>query len=187
MRISFCSLYEEGKDRGMLSKYLVSSIMMASLAIHGICLSQTASKTRTLSTNGDSELQVTVDQEERSSTDSDVKNSLAKSPNSTYILSSQTPDRSTSAVVLYDFTTGSDKYYGTTSAAKELETNVWGMISGDASGNGEVQADDKESYWRVEVGLSGYKASDFNLNGEVQADDKESYWRVNVGRGSQVP
>ena len=87
----------------------------------------------------------------------------------------------------YNFTDNSSKYYGGTLAANELETDVWGMITGDANMNGEVQADDKENYWRVEVGLPGYKASDFNLNGEVQADDKESYWRINVGKGSQVP
>ncbi|MCB9219930.1 MAG: hypothetical protein H6610_10790 [Ignavibacteriales bacterium] len=36
-------------------------------------------------------------------------------------------------VVTYDFTTGSDKYYGTTAAAKEVSTGVWAMIAGDAN------------------------------------------------------
>jgi len=92
-----------------------------------------------------------------------------------------------SSALSYDFTDNSNKVYGGTNGAAELETDVWGMITGDANNNEEVQADDKETIWRVYVGLSGYRPSDFNLNGEVQADDKEIYWRANAGKGSQVP
>ena len=34
---------------------------------------------------------------------------------------------------------------------------------------------------------NGYRSADFNLNGNVQADDKENFWRLNVGLGSSVP
>jgi len=87
----------------------------------------------------------------------------------------------------YDFTMGSDKFYGATVGAKELESGVWGMITGDASGNGQVQNDDKNDYWQVQVGMAGYQSADFNLNGQVQNDDKNDYWQFNVGRGTQVP
>ena len=103
------------------------------------------------------------------------------------VMSAEAQTLNSVSALSYDFTDNSNKYYGGTAAANEMEQNVWGMISGDANGNGEVQADDKENFWRVDVGLSGYRSSDFNLNGEVQADDKENYWRLNVGRGTQVP
>jgi len=87
---------------------------------------------------------------------------------------------------VYDFTDNSNKYYGTL-GCKSLGGSKWGMITGDANGNGEVQADDKENDWRTQVGLNGYRSADFNLNGQVQADDKENYWRLNAGLGSKVP
>lgn len=89
-------------------------------------------------------------------------------------------------VTSYDFTTGSNKFYGS-NGAKELEQNVWGMIAGDANDNGEVQNNDGENYWKLENGTGGYKNSDFNLNGQVQNNDYENYWKPNNGRGSQVP
>ena len=88
---------------------------------------------------------------------------------------------------LYDFTTGSEKFYGGNAAAKELEANIWGMIAGDGNGNGQVQNDDSENIWKPDNGTSGYKNSDYNMNGQVQNDDNEDYWKPNNGRGSQVP
>jgi Glycosyl hydrolases family 31 TIM-barrel domain/Glycosyl hydrolase family 31 C-terminal domain len=87
----------------------------------------------------------------------------------------------------YDFTTSSDKYYGSTEGAVKLETNVWGMIAGDANGNGQIQNNDSEDIWKPANGISGYKNADYNMNGEVQNNDNENYWKVNNGRGSQVP
>ncbi|MFB3041480.1 MAG: hypothetical protein ACE1ZS_06720, partial [Candidatus Poribacteria bacterium] len=88
---------------------------------------------------------------------------------------------------LYDFTAGTDKFFGTASAATELESGVFGMYAGDANGNGQVQNDDKNVEWKSQVGEAGYKDADFNMNGQVQNDDKNEYWLVNVGRGTQVP
>lgn len=76
--------------------------------------------------------------------------------------------------------------YGENSV-KELETGVWGMYAGDASGNGQIQINDKNDYWWPQVGASGYKSGDFNLDGEVQTSDKNDYWWLNVGVGMQVP
>ena len=87
----------------------------------------------------------------------------------------------------YDFTTGSDKYYGSTLGTVELETNAWGMIAGDGNGNGQVQNNDSEEIWKPDNGISGYKNADYNMNGEVQNNDNENYWKVNNGRGTQVP
>ena len=92
-----------------------------------------------------------------------------------------------SVAVLYDFTTGSNQFYGDSSGSKRLETGVWGMMAGDANGNGQVQNNDSENYWKPNNGTAGYKNSDFNLNGQVQNNDNENYWKPNNGRGSQVP
>ncbi len=84
----------------------------------------------------------------------------------------------------YDFTGGGA--YGTNAMANLGGTPAkYGMWAGDADGNGQIQNSDKNSYWQVQVGLSGYQSADFNLNGQVQNNDKNSYWSVNVGLGTQ--
>lgn len=92
-----------------------------------------------------------------------------------------------STVSNYDFTTSSSQFYGGADGAIELESGVWGMISGDGDGNGQVQNYDSENIWKPDNGTSGYKNSDFNLNGQVQNNDNENYWKPNNGRGTQVP
>lgn len=84
-----------------------------------------------------------------------------------------------------NFTTALSTYYGRD--AKLLESGIYGMYAGDANGNGQVQNDDKNDYWKNVVGSSGYVSADFNLNGQVQNDDKNDFWKPNVGRGTQVP
>ncbi|MFQ5751468.1 MAG: hypothetical protein ACE5HI_05675, partial [bacterium] len=101
------------------------------------------------------------------------------------IMSADAVTLSKSSSILYDFTTGPDKFFA--SDAKKLETGVYGMYTGDANGNDQIQNDDKNDFWKIEVGTGGYKSADFNLNGEVQNDDKNDFWRNNVGRGTQVP
>ena len=86
----------------------------------------------------------------------------------------------------YDFTTAQTQANGTNSM-KDLGSGVYGMWTGDADGNGQIQNSDKNSYWQVQVGLAGYQSADFDLNGQVQNNDKNSYWSVNVGLGTQVP
>ena len=76
--------------------------------------------------------------------------------------------------------------YGENSV-KELETGAWGMYTGDANSNGQIQTNDKNDYWWLQVGTSGYKSGDFNLNGQVQTSDKNDYWWLNVGIGTQAP
>ena len=85
---------------------------------------------------------------------------------------------------LYDFTIADTQFKADYAAL--LETGVYGMIAGDANGNGQVQNDDKNDIWKVQVGTAGYKSADYNLNGEVQNDDKNDIWKLNVGTGTQV-
>jgi hypothetical protein len=101
------------------------------------------------------------------------------------VMTTNSVQLSNGSSTLYDFSTGTGQYYG--SGAKELETGVFGMYTGDANGNNQVQNDDKNVEWASQVGAAGYRGADFNLNGQVQNDDKNIFWNANVGAGTQVP
>jgi hypothetical protein len=101
------------------------------------------------------------------------------------VMSATSHQLNNSSSTLYDFSTGTSQYYGTN--AKELEIGVFGIYTGDANGNNQVQNDDKNVDWAAQVGGAGYRSADFNLNGQVQNDDKNVYWNANVGAGTQVP
>lgn len=56
------------------------------------------------------------------------------------------------------------------------------MIAGDANSDGQINAVDKNGYWRLQNGLPfDYINSnaDFNLDGSVNAVDKNAFWRIN--------
>jgi PKD repeat protein len=76
----------------------------------------------------------------------------------------------TNTVVSYDFTTGPDKYFGGTNACVELEPDVWGLIGGDADGDGRITPVDREIVER-QRGKTGYLQGDLNLDGKVDGDD----------------
>jgi hypothetical protein len=90
-----------------------------------------------------------------------------------------------SGSAFYDLSTSQSQAYGS-NAMKDLGS-VFGLVSGDANGNGQIQNNDSETFWAVQNGQSGYKEGDFNLNGQVQNNDRETYWSSNNGRGTQVP
>ena len=85
---------------------------------------------------------------------------------------------------LYDFTAAENKFYGT-GGAKELETGIWGMWSGDTDRNGSVDAADRNATWNNR-NTSGYSDSDVNLSGVVDAADRNSTWN-NRNKTSSVP
>jgi len=87
---------------------------------------------------------------------------------------------------LYDMRNNVANVYGT-NAVKDLGDGNYGMVSGDANGNGQIQNNDSETFWAVQNGQSGYREGDYNLNGQVQNNDRETYWVPNNGRGTQVP
>ena len=101
---------------------------------------------------------------------------------------SANPINLSAETTVYDFSTDQAQAYGTNPMVEVDTTNhVYAMPTGDANGNGQVQNDDKNDYWKIEVGTAGYKGSDFNLNGQVQNDDVNDYWKHTVGKGTQVP
>ncbi len=79
---------------------------------------------------------------------------------------SANPIAYTNTVVTYDLTTGSAQYYGGTNACVQIDSNAWGMIAGDADGDGKITAVDKV-ICSNQLGQTGYKAGDFNLDGVV--------------------
>lgn len=90
----------------------------------------------------------------------------------------------------YDFTTSlSQAYSAGGDALVEIETGVFAMISGDANGDGSVNAIDRNLYWRPENGqpFDYSKPADFNMDGAINAIDRNLHWRLNNGKSTQVP
>ncbi len=85
----------------------------------------------------------------------------------------------------YDFTTGSDKYYGGAAGAKELQSGVWGMIAGDSNGSGIVTSSDKDPI-NTNLNSNGYYSSDINMSGIVSSADKDLV-NANNNMATQVP
>lgn len=84
---------------------------------------------------------------------------------------------------LFDFRTGTDKYFG--EDAKFLEDGVYGLYAGDADGSGTVDASDRSSTWN-ERNRSGYLGADCNLSGTVDASDRSIAWN-NRNTSTGVP
>lgn len=87
----------------------------------------------------------------------------------------------------YNFSTSANQVFGGSLGYKEIAPGVWGMISGDGNGDGEINTLDKISIWLNQTGQSGYKAADFDLGGRVDNQDKNENWLENLNKGSQVP
>jgi hypothetical protein len=85
----------------------------------------------------------------------------------------------------YDFSF-IDNIYGR-GGVKQISIGIYAMAAGDASNNNSIAPSDRNSYWRIQTGQSGYKSADFNLNGNVSPSDLNRYWRVNAGMGTSVP
>jgi len=87
---------------------------------------------------------------------------------------------------IYNFTTGEGQVYGGTNGHKEIASGIWGLFSGDADANSEIDNKDKNDLWKAQNGNSGYLSSDFDLNGQVQSADKTGQWKDNAGNCSQI-
>jgi len=68
---------------------------------------------------------------------------------------------------------------------KDLGGGFFGMYSGDASKDGQIDADDRASTWN-ERNLTGYKYEDVTIDGQVDADDRAITWN-NRNIVSQLP
>jgi hypothetical protein len=86
----------------------------------------------------------------------------------------------------YNFTTGMGQAYGDFNAHKEVVTGIWGMASGDADADGEVDNKDKNDIWKIQMGSTGYLNGDFDMNGQVEMIDKIAKWKPNTGNCSFI-
>jgi hypothetical protein len=87
--------------------------------------------------------------------------------------------------ISYDFTTaGSQAYNG---GQINMGNDVYGMISGDADGNGTIELPDKIQQWTDQSGNTGYLNSDVNLDGQVNNNDKNDWWLKNLYLQTEIP
>ncbi|MBU4445989.1 MAG: hypothetical protein L6422_06615, partial [Candidatus Marinimicrobia bacterium] len=88
------------------------------------------------------------------------------------------------SAALYDFTSGSDKYYGA-GGVKELESGVWGMYGGDCNQDGNITVADNNIIMNNRND-EGYEDGDINLDGNVTVADNNKCMN-NRNKGTQVP
>ena len=89
-----------------------------------------------------------------------------------------------SQTVEYDFTVGSNKYFGGAAGAVEVQSNVWAMLSADADGDGVVRAADLDISVS-QAGTNGYQRGDLDLDSQVTAGDSNLCWAAQ-GRSSSA-
>jgi hypothetical protein len=84
----------------------------------------------------------------------------------------------------YDFSTSAGQAYN--NGQKQIATGVWGMVAGDANGDGTVTSGDI-TLWKADAGKNGYLRCDFNLDSQVCNMDKNDCSAVNINYSSQIP
>ena len=90
------------------------------------------------------------------------------------------------SVYEYDFTSGAGQVYGNELGHKQLEPGIWGMVSGDAECDMEINNLDKNDKWYNQYSGIGYFSGDLDMNGFVDNVDKNIPWKLNAGKCSMV-
>lgn len=83
-----------------------------------------------------------------------------------------------------NFTKDIQAVYGNQNAVKDLGAGFFGMFSGDADANGQVQNIDVNIVLPT-LGMKGYRNEDVDMNNEVQSPDIQKNISPNTGRGEQ--
>ena len=97
---------------------------------------------------------------------------------------SATPLTLGGGIYSYDFTTAAGQAY--LSGQVNLGGGNYGMFSGNADGNGYINATDL-IIWAIDAGKSGYYRGDRDLNSQVNSQDKNDVWLPNITIIDQVP
>jgi uncharacterized protein (TIGR02145 family) len=84
----------------------------------------------------------------------------------------------------YDFTTAASQAYADNQSDMG---GIFGMIGGDANGDGTVNENDGIESWYPQVGMAGYLSGDVNMDGEVNNPDKNDTWLPNYGKSEILP
>jgi hypothetical protein len=96
------------------------------------------------------------------------------------------PVELTGSPTLYDLSGSLSQAYTTGQPPmKDLGGGKFGMFSGDASKDGQIDADDRAATWN-ERNQVGYLEEDVTMDGQVDADDRATTWN-NRNVVSQVP
>lgn len=97
-------------------------------------------------------------------------------------------DDNNDGIFTYDYTLGSEMVYGGTAGYKQLTTGIWGMVAGDATGDGNIYVPDYSSIFATQFGSTGgYFAGDFSLDGNVYVPDYSSLFAPNFGITGPMP
>lgn len=91
-------------------------------------------------------------------------------------------------IVPIDFTNGFTSTWGQN--AQDSLGGIFMMIAGNANGDGQINAVDRNNYWRPQNGqpfMYSIFFSDFNLDGAVNSVDINLYWRPNNSKAEQIP
>ena len=102
------------------------------------------------------------------------------------VMSSE-PIISSNGAYSYDFTNNETNASFASQAMKKLSDDKWGVLSGDANADGNIDNCDKNENWLQQYNNVGYNSSDFNLDGEVNETDIDLYWTENTGKGHWIP
>ncbi len=92
----------------------------------------------------------------------------------------------TGGVYDYDYSTAITQVYNGGAGYKEITTNVYGMVGGDANADGKIDIADK-TVWANNSGTKGYKGTDFDMDVQVNNLDKNEIWTENSIYENQVP
>jgi hypothetical protein len=85
---------------------------------------------------------------------------------------------------VYDFTTSADQVYGDNQS--DLG-GVFGMIGGDANGDGTINETDGIEAWYPFAGKTGYFGGDVNMDTQVNNTDKNDIWLPNFNKLEVLP
>lgn len=97
--------------------------------------------------------------------------------------------QSTSGTITVDFSSAAATAYQGTNGIATLSGGKFGMIAGDADGDGDIDNSDLTT-WKAQNGISfSYNTTngDFNLDGVINAVDRIDFQKKNNSKTSQVP
>ncbi len=90
-------------------------------------------------------------------------------------------------IYAYDFTNSLLNIYGGENSCSNLGNGLWGLSSGNGNADAQIDNQDKNDVWLLQLGTVGYKSSDYNMDGQVDNSDKIVKWGPNTGKGKRIP
>jgi hypothetical protein len=103
------------------------------------------------------------------------------------VISNNVVQAGSTGVYSYDFSSGENQVFGSSNGHKDLGGGVWGLISSDGNGSGNIAIDDKNDAWLPYLNATGYNGGDFDLNGTVEISEKNTLWVGNLNNNGQIP